>query len=193
MIQILEGEILMHQETYFVVSCNGIGFKVSSNAQTLSRVPQVGSEVVVYTKLLIRDNFLELFGFFEMMTLNFFETLTTVSGVGPRTALAILDLDTVPRIMTAIVEKRVDLLTRVSGIGKKTAERVILELQDKIKIAQTESLGKPGSSDRELEDVLISLGVDRREAKEVLQVMNNSDAPFEERLKTALRTLGKGK
>lgn len=193
MIQILEGEVVMQQENSFVVSCNGIGFKISSNAQTLARVPTVGSEVVVYTKLLIRDNFLDLFGFFEMMTLTFFETLTTVSGVGPKTALAILDLDTVPRIMAAIVEKRVDLLTRVSGIGKKTAERVILELQDKIKIAQSESLAKEGDGDREVEEVLIGLGVQRQQAKEVLKTIDPKLTNFEERLKAALRSLGRGK
>lgn len=190
MIRVLTGEVLETGENFFTVSCNGIGFKVMTNGQTLARV-QEGAKIRVYTTLFIREDHLELFGFLDTQTLSFFELVTTVSGVGPKTGLNILELDTVPRIMAAIVERRVDLLTRVSGIGKKTSERLILELQDKIKMAQTEAIAAAGGVDAEVEAVLVGLGVQRSDAREVLQKIEEGVTGFEDRLKMALRTLGR--
>lgn len=171
-----------------MIEWNGLGFKVHTNARTLSLLPPVGGEVKLYCFLYVREERIELFGFYSEEDLTMFEMLNSVAGVGPKTALGVLDIDRVPNIMAAILEKRADVLTHASGIGKKTAERIILELQNKVKLPaghETNSM----NINHEVEDVLVGLGYARHDVRAVLQNMKGEES-IEERLRHALRELG---
>ncbi len=192
MIYSLAGKLIKKDSSFFVVSCGGVGYKVSANQSTLFRLPEEEKEISVFCSLYIRDEQMELYGFLEEESLKLFELLRTVSGVGPKTALGVLDVDTVPNIITAIIERRPDLLSRAPGIGKKTAERLVLELQNKMQIID---LGKKvGSGDKngEVEDVLVGLGYSRYKVRNILgSLPQNNNEAIESRLKAALKELGK--
>ncbi len=194
MIYSLSGKIVEKKENFFVIDVGGVGFKVSSNAETLYKLPSRGEEVLVYSHLHVKEDALELYGFLNEGELKFFEMLITVSGVGPRTALLILDLDSFPNVMAAIVGKKADVLSRAPGIGKKTAERIILELQNKINVSEVKGLDKATEVNVEVEDALVGLGYDRRTVKGVLSAMNDvPNAGVEEKLRGALKVLGEKK
>jgi Holliday junction DNA helicase RuvA len=122
----------------------------------------------------VREERIELFGFHGEEELKMFEMLNSVGGVGPKTALGVLDIDRVPNIMAAILEKRADVLTHASGIGKKTAERIILELHNKVKLPEGHET-KGMNINREVEDVLVGLGYARHDIREALQSIEGEE------------------
>lgn len=189
MIYTLRGKAILTGENFFVLECNGVGYRVFSNKRTLESLPSL--EFVAYTYHHIREDQEDLFGFLETESLRLFEMLNTVSGVGPKTALGILDLDSVPNILAAILEKRADILSHASGIGKKTAERIILELQAKIALVGSEALMKTADENLEVEEVLVSLGYPRARARAAVQKLPKDLKNMEERLRRALQDLGK--
>ncbi|MDO8557110.1 MAG: Holliday junction branch migration protein RuvA [Candidatus Jorgensenbacteria bacterium] len=191
MIHTLRGKLTERTPTFFVVECNGVGYKVTAGERTLTRLPELGSEILVFTSLFIREERQDLFGFLEEESLKLFELLNTVGGVGPRTALGVLDIDSVPNIIAAIIEKRADLLTRASGIGKKTAERVILELQSKLHLSGAEMITKQADQNREVEEVLLNLGYARGQIRGVVDRLSKDVTGMEARLKAALKELGR--
>lgn len=164
--------------------------KALTHSRALSQLPPVGEEVRVFCRLYIRDEQMELFAFVNEEELTFFEMLNTVGGVGPKTALGVLEIDKVPNIMAAILEKRIDVLTHASGIGKKTAERIVLELQNKIKLSGSHATTKEMDMNREIEEILVGLGYVRHAVRVVLQKGEKKET-LEERLRDALRELGR--
>lgn len=191
MIYALSGIVSEKKENFLVVDVSGVGFKVFSNTQTLYRLPKDGEAVRVYCHTHVREDALELYGFLDEGELKFFEMLISVSGVGPRTALLILDLDSFPNVMAAIVGKKADVLSRAPGIGKKTAERIILELQSRINVSEVKGLDKAAEMNIEIEDALVGLGYDRRVVKKTLAEMDNApESGVEEKLRGALKLLG---
>lgn len=192
MLHTLRGSIAAKYNDSFVIELNGMGLKAFANTQTLSALPPIGGEATVYCHLIVREEKFELFAFHSEEELKFFEILNSVAGVGPKTALGVLNMDKVPNIMSAILEKRVDVLTRASGIGKKTAERIILELQSKITLPQGASSGREMDINRDVEDVLVGLGYARNDVRGVLQTITGKET-IEERLRHALRELGSTK
>lgn len=192
MIYTVKGELTARGENFFVAEVHGVGFKIFTNHQTvLKLVP--GQEIKVFCFLHVREELMELYGFLEEGTLKLFEMLNKVSGIGPKTALNVLDLDSTPNIMAAIIEKRVDLLTRSSGIGKKTAERIVLELQSKIKLPESRALTEKMKIDIEVEEALVSLGYLRGEVKRALSGLGEESQTLEDRLRSALKTLSRNK
>ena len=173
-----------------MIECGGIGMKALTHSRALSQLPPVGEEVRVFCRLYIRDEQMELFAFVNEEELTFFEMLNTVGGVGPKTALGVLEIDKVPNIMAAILEKRIDVLTHASGIGKKTAERIVLELQNKIKLSGSHATTKEMDMNREIEEILVGLGYVRHAVRVVLQKGEKKET-LEERLRDALRELGR--
>ncbi len=188
MLHTLRGTITAKYENSVVLDWNGMGFKVHTNVRTLSLLPPEGREVKLFCHLFVREDRIELYGFFAEEDLTMFEMLNSVGGVGPKTALGVLDIDRVPNIMAAILEKRADVLTHASGIGKKTAERIILELQNKVKLPEGHET-KSMNVNHEVEDVLVGLGYARHDVRAVLQSMKGEET-LEERLRHALRELG---
>lgn len=200
MIYSLKGKVIEQHNNFFVLECGGIGFKVNTNRQTLARLPAeismkagspaLNAPLTIFCFLYVREDKLDLYGFLDEQTLKFFEMLNDVSGIGPKTALNVLDLDTVERVMAAIVEKRTELIARASGIGRKTAERVILELHSKIVLPKTGTLVEAMDINREVEEALVGLGYQRSVVRNVLENVGPEYKTIEERLKRALKALG---
>ncbi len=191
MLHTIRGRVAEKHDNSLVIEWNGLGFLVYTNARTLSLLPPEGGEAKLFCHLFVREDRIELYGFFSEEDLKMFEMLNSVGGVGPKTALGVLDIDRVPNIMAAILEKRADVLTHASGIGKKTAERIILELQNKVKLPEGHETNLMNVN-HEVEDVLVGLGYTRHNVRAVLQNMKGEET-LEERLRHALRELGSTK
>lgn len=192
MIHYLTGKIISRGENFVILENGGIGFKVFLTGEAVSGLPVTASSIKIFCHLYIREEtVLELYGFLKEEELNFFGLLISISGVGPKTALNILSVDRLENLMAAIIENRPDLLTRASGIGQKTAERVILELKNKIKLKTAKDLTQKLDLDTEVEEILVGLGYSRRQVREILSKIPSEMAKIEERLKEALRLLGR--
>ena len=175
-----------------IINVNGVGFKVYMPTSVLSRLGTIGEEVSLHTHLQIRDDDVMLYGFSTVDELTLFQTLTSVSGFGPRLALSVLSAMSVDQVSMAIVTGSVDLLTTIPGIGKKTASRMILELKEKIGAG---FIATPAAElARENSDVLAaltSLGYSLNEASRAVATLpTSSDLSLEEKIKLALQYFG---
>lgn len=189
MIYSLKGAVTHVAESFLVVEVAGVGFKVAVPARTLGKAV-VGSEVALFSHLHVREDALDLYGFLSEQELKFFELLIGVSGVGPRSALAILDVADLRDIAAAIKEGRPELLSRASGIGRKTAERVIVELKSKVEVAESDAVVRRMESDSDLVETLTNLGYRREEARAAIEKISKDTHGLEPRLKEALKLLG---
>src|SRR5512143_927474 len=132
MISSLRGRVMVIGMDWVIVDVNGVGYQAFVPTSAMSTIGPVGSEVVLYTRLLVRDENLVLYGFATVEEMGLFETITSVAGIGPKLGLALLSAMKAEQLAAAIASGDVDLLTTVPGIGKKTAARIVLELKDKI-------------------------------------------------------------
>ena len=169
----------------------GIGFKVYTNQRTLDMLRE-GASAKLFSHLQVKEDSMDLFGFLAEEELHFFELLISVSGVGPRSALSILQISDLTSLSAAIQEGRPDVLTRASGIGRKTAERIIVELRTKVQVGKSADIVKKMETDADLAEVLINLGYSREQARAALGKVDEKVVGLEERLKAALRILGRG-
>ncbi|MGB9736946.1 Holliday junction branch migration protein RuvA [Chloroflexus sp.] len=193
MIASIRGVIQSIGNDYLIVETGGIGFLIYAPRSTLSAVGTVGSDIFLHTVLIVREDALTLYGFSDNAQRNLFEQLIGVSGVGPKLALSLLSSGTPDEVRSMIAGGDVARLARVPGIGKKTAERIVLELRGKIDFRQLTASGSTSVStlDRELSEILVSLGYSAAEAAAAIASLP-SDAPptLEERLRLALRYFG---
>ncbi|MEK7554418.1 MAG: Holliday junction branch migration protein RuvA [Patescibacteria group bacterium] len=187
MIRSVSGKLSRKQPGFAVIDAGPVSFKIFVSSATFERLPQVGAVVRLATYLHVRENALELYGFLHEAELDLFERLNTVSGIGPKSALGIMSIARVEQLIAAINEGRPELLTRASGIGRKTAERAILELKGKLSALKTPETLRLMESDLELEETLISLGFSRSDAKSAIEKVDPATAGFPERLREALR------
>jgi Holliday junction DNA helicase RuvA len=192
MINSLEGKIALKAEKYAIIETGGIGFRVNLSEKTLSKIPQSGGSVKLFTYLAIKENGWDLFGFLTFEELDLFELLITIPGIGPKTASNILSLATVSDLEEAIVLGDETILGKVSGIGKKMAQKIVIELKSKVKkLSKGEGSGVAG--DIEVIDALVNLGYKVYEVREVLQKLPENIKGVENRVKETLKRLGKTK
>lgn len=189
MIYSVSGKLALKQRNFLVVEVAGIGLKIFVHQRTLISLPLIGASVKFFTYLNVREDALELYGFLTEEEADFFQLLNSVSGIGPKSALAILDIAPMKDLTAAIKEGRPDLMTRASGVGGKTAERIILELRNKVKAEQSEESVKKMGSDVDIVETLTGLGYRRDEAKVALQKVDEKIVSIEGRLKAALKIL----
>ena len=189
MIGHLEGVVKKTTGGYAIVSVGGVGYKVAMTKETLSGLSNQKT-ASLWTHLAVRENALDLYGFADESELRVFELLLTVSGIGPKSALAILDVASVAALRSAISQGNAGYLTTVSGIGKKTAEKIVLELKDKI---GTEDGGAVQAlrGDEEALEAMRSLGYSQSEAREALRKIPQDISNSSDRLREALKLLGK--
>ncbi len=175
-----------------IVEVNGIGYKINVSPDTLLKTEEK-TEISLFTYLAVRENALELFGFLSKEELAFFELLISVSGIGPKGALRVLSQATPAQLKNALVTGDHSILTKVSGIGEKTAERIILELKSKIgKISSLDDFkGKDSSFDVETMEALMALGYSQLEAREAVKKVGGKTKNINERIKKALRFLSR--
>lgn len=191
MYEYIQGQFMGIFKDYVVVDHQGIGYKIFASGNTMSHMPAMGASVRLYLRQIVREDFLGLYGFIDREELALFDLFLTVTGVGAKSALSLLSIATPDNIKKAIAFEDEVLLIRAQGIGKKTAQRIILELKDKFKkegmtppdrdvqisISQTEAL-----------EALLALGYTQNEANRVLKTVKG-DLSVEETIKQALQSL----
>ncbi|HEY83410.1 MAG TPA: Holliday junction branch migration protein RuvA [Dehalococcoidia bacterium] len=192
MISSLQGKVEALGTDWAVVNVGGIGFQVYMPTSTLSSLGAIGSEVRLYTHLHLREDNVALYGFASPEELSLFQTLTSVSGLGPKMALAMLSAMSLEQLVTAIATGNADILTTIPGIGKKVAHRIVLELKDKIGagwiITPATQLAQENT---EVLAALTSLGYSTAEAaKAIATLPPSSDLSLEEKIKLALAYFG---
>jgi len=189
MFSYIEGKLLYIRGNAVVVENSGIGYKIAVTAYAIGKI--AGQEIVrlhLYTH--VREDVLALYGFLVREELDMFELLLSVTGIGPKAALGILTIADPKTIRTAVIKKDASVLTRVSGIGKKTAERVILELGNKID-SLPDSEQEEAVSESETIEILVSMGYSAHEAREASKHIASDIVDISEKIKTALKYLGK--
>ncbi|MEM8530037.1 MAG: Holliday junction branch migration protein RuvA [Chloroflexota bacterium] len=195
MIASVRGTLLSIGMDHVVVEIGGLGLQVFVPQTVLSELNAIGSEVRLHTYTHIREDALALYGFSFPEQRKLFEMVLSVTGIGPKVALSILSAAPIQEIQGAIVGSDTTRLSRIPGIGKKTAERLVLELKSKIDITglPTPSAATPAlmAANNELTEMLVSLGFSATEANAAIQSLP-ADAPdnLEERLRLALRYFG---
>jgi len=189
MIYSVKGKLITKKDDFFAVEVGGLAFKIAASFNVLKSLPQIGQEVNIFTYLNVRENSLELYGFLNEEELRLFEMLVSISGIGPKSAIGILSVEKLEKLKAAIIEGRSELLTKSSGIGKKTAERVILELRNKLKQAGSDKIVGLMESDGDIIEALSNLGYTKYQAKEALSRVSSKITKMEERIKEALNIL----
>ncbi len=190
MIYSLRGTVLSKDLQFAVVEVGGIGLKVFAASRTLRDI-RPGEAASLFSHLHVKEDALDLYGFLSLEEMNFFELLIGISGVGPKSALAVLDVAELPELCAAIEEGRADLLTQASGIGRKTAERIILELKGKVAAPGSSSVVERMEGDTDLIEALTALGYRREKAKAAVAKVDQAVTGLESRLKAALKLLGR--
>jgi Holliday junction DNA helicase RuvA len=184
----ITGKIFEIKGTRAIVDVHGIGFNIHATPSYLSKL-RVGQEANFWTHTAVRENSIELYGFENEEELHCFELLLTVSGVGPKSGLAIISIAGVKAIEKAVATNDTSSLVKISGIGKKTAEKIVLELNGKLGIAQKGESG--ASEDIDVFEALKSLGYRERDIQEIMKTLPKNLTGANEKIKYALTNLGK--
>lgn len=180
MIYNVRGTLTYTDINYAIVECGGVGFKCFVSMTTLKELPPLGKEANLYTYLAVREDAMDLFGFATQQELDAFKLLITVSGVGPKAAMAVLSVLPPDRLSIAVSSGDVKSIQSAQGVGKKTAERIVLELKDKmLGIAPSNAAAVQGiqavasnSDAQEAVEVLVSLGFNQSDAATVVGAMD---------------------
>ncbi len=191
MIGALRGTLRSKDPAALIVDVGGVGYKVSVPLSTYYELPEAGANVDLRIYTHVRDVAIELYGFGSASEQAIFEALIGVSGIGPKLAVTVLSGMEVDTLVRAIANADVARLTTIPGVGKKTAERVALELKDKVvKIVPTEVAGPAGVREDVL-SALLNLGYKRPHAEAALAQLGDDVTGFEELLRHSLRALAK--
>lgn len=192
MITQLAGTVAHKDIRYVVLDVHGVGYKVYASAETIERL-STDKPVRIWTHQVIREDSADLYGFELKDELEFFELLIGISGIGPKTALGILNLASLSTLKRAIVSGDSTYLTKVSGIGKKNAEKIVLELKDKLIAVFDETESPDAQSHNDSLEALKSLGYSEREARDALKKVSPEVTDVGEVVRHALKILSKQK
>ncbi|MDE5548650.1 MAG: Holliday junction branch migration protein RuvA [Clostridia bacterium] len=195
----ITGKVIHYEEGKIVLENNGIGYELGVSANTLSAFAKRGETITAYTYLKVSDDGMSLYGFYTKEEKAMFINLIGISGVGPKIALQILSGIDLQRLAICIVNGDVKTLAKVKGIGKKTAERIILELKEKIADIDNSGddtsffglMGADSSKDEVVNDAvlaLVSLGISKTEAVKAVAIARQSSDKLETIITTALRS-----
>lgn len=192
MISFLRGKLFNKGKNYIIIEANNVGYQVFVNPIMYAEL-EVGQAMEVYTHQYVREDALDLYGFKSVVELEMFELLISISGVGPKSALGVLAIASVQDVQDSIIRGDSTLLTKVSGIGRKTAERIILELREKISgLAAFHSVAGAGGAVRGDEiDALVSLGYSVQQAREALSQVDSKIKDSGERIREVLKKLSR--
>jgi Holliday junction DNA helicase RuvA len=206
MIGRLQGILLSKGEADVLLDVQGVGYEVEVPASTLYQLPDPGQTLLLHTHFVVREDAQHLYGFLELRERSLFRLLLRVNGVGPKLALGIMAGMESARFVAAVARDDVNALVKIPGVGRKTAERLIIELRDKLKQWELEhggvaraavSISKPARQDnfQEAEQALISLGYKPQEASRAIvsaATLLESEHPATEQLiRVALKSLGR--
>lgn len=190
----IKGTLVQRSENFIVVDANGVGYMIYTSQNSIANAGETGNTVTVYTYLHVREDVMELFGFVTVEEKNMFMHLISVSGVGPKAALAILSVTTPSKFAAAVVTNDVKTITKAAGVGPKLAQRVILELKDKMKTAELD-ISLDDDTDEVLSDnrseaisALVVLGYSSQDAQKAVKGIDGS-LSVEDIIKKALTSL----
>ena len=187
MIAQLIGQLANKTEKTLVIDVNGVGYEVSCNKEVLLSLTE-GQTIKLFTYLAVREDALDLYGFLDLEELNFFKLLLTVSGIGPKSALNVLAMAKPKDIKRAVSRQEPGLLQSVQGLGKKTAEKIVNDLKDKLVYLPTDDVSDDESA---ILQAIVSLGYSPAEARIVVQSTRGQEGTLEEKIKATLRLLGR--
>lgn len=190
----VKGELVMTDPQSAVVDCGGVGYKLTVSMNTLSHLTELGKKVCLYTHFSVREDAVELFGFYDTEELYAFRLLISVSGVGPKAAIAILSLLSPAKFALAVSTGDTKTLSKASGVGAKTAARIVLELKDKVSATAVADDGEAvvetargGIMDDAIEALMV-LGYQRQAAQKALAGCKGET--LEELMRAALNKIG---
>ncbi|WP_415340434.1 Holliday junction branch migration protein RuvA [Clostridium perfringens] len=199
MYEYIRGQFQGISKDYVVIELNNIGYKIFTSGNTMSNMPKVGEEVLIYLEQIVREDFIGLYGFTTREELEMFKLLLSINGVGAKAALSLLSISTVNNLKYAIMMGDEKHITRAPGIGKKTAQRIILELKDKLKpdeLTSEEGQLIEGINDNsdysfninETLSALMALGYTEKEAQKALEKVDKT-LSIENMIKESLKLL----
>ena len=190
MIGFLRGEVFFKEGNYIILDVRGVGYKVLAASDVLSKANKGTSlELFIYTH--VREDNISLFGFLESLDLKLFENLIGVSGIGPKTAMNIFSVGNRAEITNAVVQGNVDFFTSVPRLGRKNAQKIIIELKNKFGSTEEFDLSSDDSQSKEIIAALESFGYSKRESLDALKNIKGKGESIEEKIRLALRALGK--
>lgn len=190
MIATLQGTVTARGENFIVVETGGIGFKVHVPIPLLARWGKPGRQVQLFTYLHLRENEVSLYGFEMEEELSFFDLLLGVSGIGPKLALGILSTASVDSLRQAVARGDAEYLAQMPGLGRKTAQRIILDVKGKLEVEDLIPVPPLSPLDVEIIAALTTLGYSLSEAREAVASLPEEEMPLEERLMLAVRYFG---
>ena len=188
MISYLNGKIILKKDKFIIVEVDNIGYKVFLSRNTLSNLPENADNLKLFCFHNIKEDASDLYGFLTYDELDFFEVLMDIRGVGPKAALEIASLGSLDKIKDRILAQDEKIFAGIPGIGAKKAMTIILELTGKIKLL---SGAKSKESADPTEDALVQLGFSRQQAKDALSKVPPGTKNLEEKIKLALKSLGR--
>lgn len=191
MIAKIEGQISYVGDRFLIVDVSGVGYKlfVTNEAISLSKVEE---SIKLWVHTAVRENSIDLYGFLDIEELSFFELLLDVSGIGPKSALSTLSVAPVSTLRKAIASGDTTYLNKVSGIGRKTAEKIIIELKDKLKEYEGDiATSQVMQEERDILEALRTLGYSQDEAREAIKRIPSNMTEMNNRLKEALKIIGR--
>lgn len=193
----LTGKVIVIEESFVALECSGVAFQCMTTLNTISKIGSAGETVTLYTHLNVREDALDLFGFYTREELACFRELISVSGVGPKAALSILSILSPDKLALCVSSGDVKTITKAQGVGPKLAQRVVLELKGRLSsqlssssAAAAEGIAAAASSDSAAEaiEALVMLGYSRSEAAAGISKLDSS-LPVEELVRLALKSL----
>ena len=189
MIGSIKGKIIFKIDKFLIVETGGIGYKIHAGTGTLAKL-KIGKNASFFTHLAVREDALDLYGFLDIKELEFFEMLLSVSGLGPKSALGIIGLASIETLKNAIASGDTSYLTKISGIGKKTAEKIVIELRDKLTKLGHKTEKESFRGELDALEALKSLGYSQSEAREALKEVSPKTTETSAKVKEALKILG---
>ena len=199
MIAYIKGKLEIKSNTYVVIDVGGVGYKIYMSATAINEIGETGKEVKVHTHYYVREDNISLYGFNTQEELKMFELLLSVSGIGAKSAIAMLSEIKPSSFALAVISDDVKALTKIPGIGAKSAQRIILELKDKLKTEQaiskdvTPEIKTAIVNDNKVDEAMSALqvlGYNKREIEKAFEVIETAGATVEDIIKKALKVLG---
>ncbi|WP_346915748.1 Holliday junction branch migration protein RuvA [Clostridium sp.] len=195
MYEYIKGIFKSIEKEYIVIECGNIGYKIFTSGSTISNIPTIDQQVKIYTHQIVREDFIGLYGFLTREEISMFNLLISINGVGPKAALSLMSIANVSTLKYAIITDDDKLITKAPGIGKKTAQRIILELKDKINIedaipkgATINHIDIDNEKLSEAVGALIALGYSDKEAEKAVEKADRSKS-VEDIIKECLKIL----
>ncbi len=190
MIAHIKGTIIHNDEKFFIVEVNEVGYKIFTTASTISKYKK-GDEASFWTHMAVRENSIDLYGFITNEEMEFFNLLLNVSGIGPKSALSILGVAPIETLKKAIATGDTTYLNKVSGIGRKIAEKIIIELRDKLLSYKNEDSENSLRDESDIIEALKALGYSQSETRNALSQIPANIEGAKNRIREALKIINK--